>query len=111
VIRDFAGTGGVSEANFAFGDPTRVLLLSPSRAADAGGSCSSACRAWDAALHCAAEVYAHRTYSLCADNCHSFVAFFLNLISYGGSKRWSMLSLVRALPTAHGRAACASPTK
>jgi hypothetical protein len=86
VIRDFAGPYYVSEDEMAFGRPTKFWVLDPDRAQ--GGA-----PAWDRAIFEASEEYSTRMHNLCCDNCHSHVAYALNLMSYGGSKSWNMIWL------------------
>ena len=40
------------------------------------------------------HVYQDRNYNFMTDNCHAFVAHFMNELQYGGSKTWNMVRLV-----------------
>ena len=42
----------------------------------------------------ACHVYQDRDYNFLTDNCHAFVAYFMNELSLGGTKKWSMVRLV-----------------
>lgn len=42
--------------------------------------------AWDAGLAAATAEYEERTYNFCGDNCHCYVARFLNDVSYNGRR-------------------------
>lgn len=95
VIRDFAGPYYVSEDDMAFGRPTKYWQLSLKKVN--GGS-----SAWDQAITEASEIYKKRMHNLCCDNCHSHVATALNLMCYGGSKKWNMVKLA-SLILLHGR--------
>jgi len=86
VIRDFAGPYYVSEDNMAFGNPTRYMELSPSKAV--GGAAG-----WDSGVAEASEIYSHRMHNLFCDNCHSHVARALNIMQYDQSTSWNMVNL------------------
>lgn len=91
VIRDFAGPYFVSEDNMAFGRPTKYWQLMPSLAR--GGV-----QGWDTAVTEASEVYKGRVHNLFCDNCHSHVAFALNLMRYDDSSSWNMVKLALKMP-------------
>lgn len=40
------------------------------------------------------HVYQDRNYNFMTDNCHAFVAHFMNELQFGGSKTWNMVRLV-----------------
>uniref|UniRef100_A0A146LYE8 Transmembrane protein 222 n=2 Tax=Lygus hesperus TaxID=30085 RepID=A0A146LYE8_LYGHE len=85
VIRDFAASYYVSEDNMAFGQPTKIVQLDPSKVK---GTID-----WDTAIEEAAQVYEHRMHNLCCDNCHSMVALALNKMQYNGKTNWNMVSV------------------
>lgn len=65
--------------------PCRYLRLDPARAAALGPSThsgavpeSALAAAWDASLGRATSVYEQRMYNFFSDNCHCYVARFLN---------------------------------
>ncbi|KAK9841552.1 hypothetical protein WJX74_007777 [Apatococcus lobatus] len=119
IIFDFAGPFFISVDNLAFGHPTRYSQLrpqhmqsvtcsppdSPSMAAaagthsaahslqDDGHSPEDVAEAWDDALQAAADVYQTKDYQFMGNNCHCFVAYFLNSIQYKGSNRWGTVSI------------------
>ncbi|XP_064459811.1 transmembrane protein 222-like [Ornithodoros turicata] len=95
IIRDFAGPYFVSEDNMAFGRPTKYWPLDPSRATDGA-------QGWDRAVAQASDVYKGRMHNLFCDNCHSHVALALNLMQYGGSGQWNMVTLT-FLMLIHGK--------
>lgn len=41
-------------------------------------------------------MYQKRNYNFMTDNCHAFVAYFMNELQFGGTKRWNMVRLVSA---------------
>jgi len=86
VIRDFAGPYYVSEDSMSFGTPTKYWILDPDLAQ--GGI-----QGWDRAVYEASEEYKGRMHNLLCDNCHSHVAYALNLMRYKGSSQWNMVWL------------------
>ena len=42
----------------------------------------------------ACHVYQDRNYNFLTDNCHAFVAYFMNELEFGGTKKWDMVRLV-----------------
>ena len=107
TIYDFAGS--IREGNMAFGGPARYYPLKPEQAVVvrehvnlsiqrlAGGASapsSSLAASWDDFIKFSTEVYGHKEYSLLFDNCHNFVAYFLNSVRYGDSRQWSHVPLV-----------------
>ena len=85
VIRDFAGPYYVSEDNMAFGAPLKYWPLEP----ELGGGAAH----YDRAVAEASEIYKGRMHNLCCDNCHSHVATALDIMEYGGSSSWNMVSI------------------
>lgn len=84
IIYDFAGPYTIGVGNFAFGAPTRYLLLPPDQ-------CHAA--TWDEGIESGSEVYSKRMHNLCCDNCHSHVAKCLNDMKYKNYAEWDMLKL------------------
>jgi len=39
-------------------------------------------------------VYQERNYNFMTDNCHAFVAHFMNELQFEGTKKWNMVGLV-----------------
>ncbi len=74
VIHDFAGPYTITVDQFAFGVPTRYLVLSPELCVD---------QEWDGAVESGCNVYKGRMHNLFCDNCHSHVAECLNKMRYG----------------------------
>jgi hypothetical protein len=66
----------------AFGSPTRYVQLNPNLAT---------ATAWNDAISQGNDVYATRMHNLFCDNCHSHVAYCLNLMEYKGSHSISMI--------------------
>lgn len=97
VIRDFAGPYYVSEDCMAFGNPTKYWMLNLSKVS--GGQ---SWEVWDRSVHDASEEYKGRIHNLCCDNCHSHVAYALNLMKYDRSSSWNMVKLC-FLMLAHGK--------
>ncbi|KAK2161769.1 hypothetical protein LSH36_110g05116 [Paralvinella palmiformis] len=88
VIRDFAGPYLVSEDNMAFGNPTKYWMLPYEKI-----SVHNQRETWDRCVYEASEEYKGRMHNLCCDNCHSHVAYALNLMNYGNSSKWNMINL------------------
>ncbi|KAL6448261.1 hypothetical protein ACFW04_000320 [Cataglyphis niger] len=95
VIRDFAAPYHVSEDNMAFGKPTKYWQLDYTKA-------KGNVQGWDAGVAEASEIYKTRMHYLCYDNCHSYVATALNLMSYDNSNSWNMMKLA-FLILVHGK--------
>jgi len=96
VILDFAGPYFVSVDNLAFGRAARYMWMPPGKAVfmDGGDHTGSAvARQWDLALQETARVYQQSMYNFCGNNCHEFVAHFLNSMHYRGSTHWNMVKL------------------
>lgn len=96
VIFDFAGPYFVSVDNLAFGRTARYMYMPPGKASfiEGGGQRGgSVDQLWDKALEDTARVYGQLMYNFCGNNCHEFVASFLNSMQYGGSSAWNMVTL------------------
>ena len=93
----------------AFGWPTRYLVLDPQKAKGGIESlkwslgnvfCTYRTKnylggpsGWDAGVSKASDIYGGRMHNLCCDNCHSHVATALDIMEYGGSSNWNMVSI------------------
>ena len=133
VIFDFAGPYHISVDNLAFGHPTRYVqlnpwqMMEPARQSSAATPASPASRAtspkhsvpgspvpsqadlaaaWDEALQAAADMFTMQDYAFMGNNCHCFVAHFLNSIRYQGFTRWGTVRIATYV-FLHGR--CVSP--
>lgn len=84
IIHDFAGPYTIGVGNFAFGAPTRYMLLQPDQ-------CFGT--TWDEGVDSGCVEYGKRMHNLCCDNCHSHVARCLNDMRYKNSTSWNMLKL------------------
>ncbi|BDA41133.1 Transmembrane protein 222 [Coccomyxa sp. Obi] len=104
VTLDFAGPYFISVDNLAFGTPTRYVRLDPAKASASSSAPldprvqlalarSAQDGQWDAALQAATQLYQQRMYNFLTDNCHCFVAQFLNDVTYDGSKSWNTVRL------------------
>lgn len=107
-IYDFAVT--MRERDMAFGGPARYLSLKPElavvlreqvnlSAARLAGSAKSLATSWNENISFSVDVFRRREYSFLHDNCHSFVAHFLNSVRYGDSRRWDHLRLAWLMAT------------
>ena len=47
-----------------------------------------------ASMQRACHVYQDRNYNFLTNNCHAFVAYFMNELQHGGTRKWSMVRLV-----------------
>jgi hypothetical protein len=83
IIHDFSGPYSITVDDFAFGNPTKYVQLSPH---DAKGD-------WMEALEAGDSRYRQRMHNICCDNCHSHVANVLNEMKYRGSDNWNMFSV------------------
>lgn len=110
-ILDFAVI--LRERDMAFGGPARYLPLRPEAAvvmreqvrdsaARLAGGAKSLAASWDENLAFTADVYRRREYSFLYDNCHSFVAHFLNSVRYEDSRQWTHLRLAWLMATRGG---------
>ena len=87
VANDFQGPYFVGDdGRMAFGQPTRALKIDVGELP--GGS-----ERWDEAIEEANNVYRGRMHNLCCDNCHSHVAYALNLmpVKSPACGRWNMI--------------------
>jgi len=102
TILDFAVD--LRQGDMAFGGPARWCPLKPElagalreqvslSAARSGASAKSLMSCWDEWLAFTANIYNHRQYSFLTDNCHSFVAYFLNSVRYGDTTKWGPVRL------------------
>ena len=66
----------------AFGTPTRYLRLDHTKGQN-----------WDRSIYEASEEYKTRMHKLICDNCHSHVAYSLNLMKFKNSTSWNMVNL------------------
>ncbi len=57
-------------------------------------ACDNKLRCCGTVLQAATQVYQQRMYNFLTDNCHCFVAQFLNDVAYNGSKSWNTVQLV-----------------
>ena len=73
----------------AFGRPTRYWQLDYERVSFGQNKRD----AWDRAVSEASDEYKKRMHNLFCDNCHSHVAYALNLMSYDKSSNWNMVKL------------------
>ncbi|RNA30262.1 transmembrane protein -like [Brachionus plicatilis] len=89
VIRDFAGPYFVSEDHMGFGRPTRYWRLSTDKIPFVQNKKET----WDRAVQEASDEYKKRMHNLICDNCHSHVAYALNLMNYDNSSSWNMVKL------------------
>ncbi|KAK9916726.1 hypothetical protein WJX75_006285 [Coccomyxa subellipsoidea] len=103
ITLDFAGPYFISVDNLAFGNPSRYIRLDPAKASGSASEfagsrslpgASVLAIQWDGALQAASEVYRQRMYNFLTDNCHCFVAHFLNSVAYGGSQNWNTIRVV-----------------
>jgi hypothetical protein len=91
VIRDFAGPYYVSENDLAFGKTCRYLQMDINKVPERNGI--SKHEIWDRSVKEASDEYKMRMHNLFCDNCHSHVAFALNLMNYNKSSSWGMIQL------------------
>eukprot|EP00884_Botryococcus_braunii_P016461 jgi/Botrbrau1/3499/Bobra.341_2s0029.1 len=98
VIFDFAGSYYVQMDDMAFGLPTRYWRLDPAKARrvldpEHPESVRNRDEPWDSALQTSTHIYQTKQYNFLGDNCHSYVAHFLNSINYAGWNQWNMILL------------------
>jgi hypothetical protein len=106
VIYDFAGPYTIGVGKMAFGSPTRFVQLDPNLASTSTTHSATHSvthsvthtdnvtdTAWDEAVHEGNAVYKKRMHNLCWDNCHSHVAYCLNLMDYGGTHSRGMIGI------------------
>ncbi|TXG59738.1 hypothetical protein EZV62_014311 [Acer yangbiense] len=116
VILDFAGPNFVCVDSFAFGSPTRYILVNKEKQCSISPYLSGfnaenpyqpnepgreEALTWDDALQKSTQEFQHREYNLFTCNCHSFVANNLNRLSLN-SGGWNVVNLA-AFMFLHGR--------
>ena len=84
VIHDFSGPYYVSIDNMAFGNPTKYLILQLSQ---------KEFFEYDKAIQTAMIKYNKMEYDFFCNNCHSFVAHFLNKLNYKGRNNYTMVDV------------------
>lgn len=84
VIHDFSGPYYVSVDEMAFGNPTKYALLKLSERER---------KQYDLAIDSGTNHYNSREYSLCCNNCHSYVADCLNKMKYKDRNNYNMISV------------------
>lgn len=94
VASDFRGPYTVGDdGRMAFGAPTRALRII--NKGNGGSSISITAQQWDDAIREANVEYGGRMHNICCDNCHSHVAYALNLMSVSayGVQKWDMVKI------------------
>ena len=84
VIHDFSGSYYVSIDDMAFGNPTKYLILQLSQ---------KEFFEYDKAIQTAMIKYNKMEYDFFCNNCHSFVAHFLNKLNYKGRNNYTMVDV------------------
>ena len=84
IIHDFAGSYSISIDNFSFGNVTKYIQLNLTKEEQ---------KVWDDAIIKADEIYSNEEHNLCLNNCHSHVAYALNLINYKGYNKYTMVHI------------------
>ena len=84
IIHDFAGSYSISIDNFSFGNVTKYIQLNLTKEEQ---------KVWDDAIIKADEIYSNEEHNLCLNNCHSHVAYALNLIKYKGYNKYTMVHI------------------
>ena len=84
IIRDFAAPYYVSIDDMAFGNPTKFVILQLSQKEFLD---------YDKALETATKNYGKMYYDFFTNNCHSFVAHFLNKLHYKGRSNYTMVDV------------------
>ena len=84
IIHDFAGSYSISIDNFSFGNVTKYIQLNLTKEEQ---------KVWDDAIIKADEIYSNEEHNLCFNNCHSHVAYALNLINYKGYNKYTMVHI------------------
>lgn len=93
IASDFRGPYYVGEdGRMAFGAPTRALKIDIAASGPPPGLTGEI---WDQAILEANEEYRGRMHNICCDNCHSHVAFALNLMPLAafGVRKWGMVKI------------------
>lgn len=91
VVHDFAGAVHVGQ--FAFGHATKFLQLEPV-AASALARMPQLLSNWDRAVRYSERVFNSRMYGFCGNNCHRFVAHFLEQVRFANRHDWGQVRLV-----------------
>lgn len=84
VIHDFSGPYYVSVDEMAFGNPTKYAKLKLNERER---------KQYDLAIDSGTNHYNGMDYSLCCNNCHSYVADCLNKMKYKGNNNYNMISV------------------
>ena len=84
IIHDFAGSYTISIDNFSFGNVTKYIQLNLTKNEQ---------KVWDNAIKKGDEIYSNEEHNLCLNNCHSHVAYVLNLIKYKGKNNYTMVHI------------------
>ena len=84
IIHDFAGSYTISIDNFSFGNVTKYIQLNLTKNEQ---------KVWDNAIKKGDEIYSNEEHNLCLNNCHSHVAYVLNLIKYKGNNNYTMVHI------------------
>jgi hypothetical protein len=84
VIYDFSGPYQITVDDFAFGNPTKYVQLTPS---------TPERELWSRGLSQANDKFSQMNHNLVLNNCHSHVADALNNVEYGGSSGWNMVKI------------------
>eukprot|EP01025_Chloroclados_australasicus_P032339 TRINITY_DN32791_c0_g1_i1.p1 TRINITY_DN32791_c0_g1~~TRINITY_DN32791_c0_g1_i1.p1 ORF type:complete len:232 (+),score=4.70 TRINITY_DN32791_c0_g1_i1:80-775(+) len=93
-ILDFGGSYYINYDNFLFGNPTRYIKLDLQQVQSKQPLTDALSNSeWDLLLQRSIQVYQSRVYNFVGDNCHCFVAHFMNNARYANKQRWNMISL------------------
>ena len=84
IIHDFAGSYYVGIDNFAFGSPTKYIMLNPNELER---------NEWDNAIEKGDEKFNLENHNLFCNNCHSHCAFVLNVLNYKNKNNYNMVSI------------------
>ena len=84
IIHDFSGPYYVSTDDMAFGNPTKFVILELTQ---------KEFNEYDKALEAAISKYSKMDYNFFTNNCHSFVAEFLNKLNYKGRSNYNMVDV------------------
>ena len=89
IASDFRGPYFVGDdGRMAFGAPTRAVKIDI-------GQLPGGAERWDECIALANEEYSQRMHNICCDNCHSHVAFALNMMPIKPpiGSRWNMVTI------------------
>eukprot|EP01023_Acetabularia_acetabulum_P046575 TRINITY_DN4821_c1_g1_i4.p1 TRINITY_DN4821_c1_g1~~TRINITY_DN4821_c1_g1_i4.p1 ORF type:complete len:228 (-),score=5.99 TRINITY_DN4821_c1_g1_i4:191-874(-) len=93
-VLDFGASYFINYDSLLFGNPARYLKLNKQKVQLNNGSEDlSFGQMWDNYLQQSIQVYQSRVYNFVGDNCHCFVAHFMNNISYANKTKWNMINL------------------